>query len=569
MKKFKSTISILLAVIMLLSTLPFAVGAADTASSGQCGDNVYWTLDEEGTLTISGEGDMYDYSSISDSPFCESELVKNIVIEYGVTSIGNHAFPLCESLKIVTIPNSVTSIGNDAFYACKSLTNVTLPEDLTSIGEAAFNQCSSIKEVIIPNNVTSIGKIAFAGCSELTRIVMSDKISCIDLGTFGGCTSLIDVTLPFYLSEILINAFIDCNSLKEITIPQTVNKIEEHSIGYIMGDSLDVGDKGDEPSYEKIDNFTINGYAGSEAERYANDNGFKFNSIGSEHTHSYVSSVTKSPTCTEDGVRTYTCSCGDSYTEKISATGHETEHVEIPSTCTVCGVSYDVCTKCSETFNYTVLPLAEHTFGEYKITKQPTYTQEGEREAICTVCGFKITESIAKLVATNESKDDKTGISVGYNDDAFEEDIVLSVTEVFDGMSFNVLNNEKGNFKNELFDIVIKSGDENVQPNTSVLVSIPLPDGYNPEKTVVYYVTNDDRLEKLDSHYENGYIVFEASHFSHYAIVDEGSDISNPTDNCTCLCHKTGFVGFIYKIVRLFWKLFKINKTCSCGAVHY
>lgn len=39
--------------------------------------------------------------------------------------------------------------------------------------------------------------------------------------------------------------------------------------------------------------------------------------------------------------------------------------------------------------------------------------------------------------------------------------------------------------------------------------------------------------------------------------------------SCDCICHKTGFVGFIYKIVRVFWKLFRINKTCSCGAVHY
>lgn len=41
------------------------------------------------------------------------------------------------------------------------------------------------------------------------------------------------------------------------------------------------------------------------------------------------------------------------------------------------------------------------------------------------------------------------------------------------------------------------------------------------------------------------------------------------TSHCNCLCHKTGFLGFIYKIVRIFWKIFKINKTCACGAQHY
>lgn len=44
------------------------------------------------------------------------------------------------------------------------------------------------------------------------------------------------------------------------------------------------------------------------------------------------------------------------------------------------------------------------------------------------------------------------------------------------------------------------------------------------------------------------------------------SDLSK---NCSCMCHKSGFQGFIYKIVRIFWKLFKINKTCACGVDHY
>ena len=54
------------------------------------------------------------------------------------------------------------------------------------------------------------------------------------------------------------------------------------------------------------------------------------------HTHSYSSSVTKNPSCGENGVMTYTCSCGSSYTEAIPASGHQwittTETVSHPST---------------------------------------------------------------------------------------------------------------------------------------------------------------------------------------------------------------------------------------------
>ena len=43
-----------------------------------------------------------------------------------------------------------------------------------------------------------------------------------------------------------------------------------------------------------------------------------------------------------------------------------------------------------------------------------------------------------------------------------------------------------------------------------------------------------------------------------------------PTDEvCDHLCHKGGFMGFIWKIVKFFWKLFKMNPVCECGAAHY
>lgn len=54
---------------------------------------------------------------------------------------------------------------------------------------------------------------------------------------------------------------------------------------------------------------------------------------GETHTHSYSSSVTKEATCTTEGVRTYTCSCGHTYTEPIPATGHNF----VDGTCTICG----------------------------------------------------------------------------------------------------------------------------------------------------------------------------------------------------------------------------------------
>ena len=103
-------------------------------------DNLTWTLDADGTLTISGTGAMKDYDYDNNlSPVYNNSNVKKVVIEDGVTSIGNWAFESCNSLTSITIPNSVTSIGDYAFHSCSGLTSITIPDGVTSIGSHAFS----------------------------------------------------------------------------------------------------------------------------------------------------------------------------------------------------------------------------------------------------------------------------------------------------------------------------------------------------------------------------------------------------------------------------------------------
>ena len=111
-------------------------------------DNLTWTLDADGTLTISGTGAMKNYNSSDNrSPAYNNSNVKKVVIEDGVTSIGNSAFDSCSNLTSITIPNSVTSIGAVAFYGCSSLTSITIPDGVTSIGNWAFDSCSNLKTI--------------------------------------------------------------------------------------------------------------------------------------------------------------------------------------------------------------------------------------------------------------------------------------------------------------------------------------------------------------------------------------------------------------------------------------
>ena len=119
---FKRIASLMVALVMMLSVMAVGVatGHAEIVDSGSCGDNVTYTLDSDGVLTISGTG------TIRDRAFINNMNIQCVVIEDGVTSIGKSAFNKCSSLTSVTIPDSVTSIGNNAFESCTKLANINI-----------------------------------------------------------------------------------------------------------------------------------------------------------------------------------------------------------------------------------------------------------------------------------------------------------------------------------------------------------------------------------------------------------------------------------------------------------
>jgi len=187
-------------------------------AAGTCGDNVTWTLDDAGTLTISGTGAMYDYDW-DDAPWHSNRYsVKKVVIADGVTTIGAYAFYNCDSLTSVTIGNSVTTIGNDAFSYCRSLSSVTIGNRVTTIGEYAFFNCDSLSSVTIGNRVTTIGDSAFRACDSLTSVTIGNRVTTIGYQAFYGCDSLTSVTIPDSVTTIDYQAFSECTSLTGIWV---------------------------------------------------------------------------------------------------------------------------------------------------------------------------------------------------------------------------------------------------------------------------------------------------------------------------------------------------------------
>ena len=204
--------------------MPFTVSAAEAteapsgATSGTTGDCT-WTLDDNGVLTISGNGAMGDYSDYSKAPWRNLEFTE-AVIENGVTIIGEYAFSGCKNLISIFIPYSVTKIGNLAFYNCENLSSVNIQEGLTEIGMAAFIDCISLTNIILPESVTSIGYDAFCGCSGLTGITIPESVTSIGYSAFFGCSGLTEINIPKNVTSIESYAFYGCSNLTSITVDE-------------------------------------------------------------------------------------------------------------------------------------------------------------------------------------------------------------------------------------------------------------------------------------------------------------------------------------------------------------
>lgn len=240
MRKLKKMIAVVIAATMItsmsqLSLTAFAaeaktsVAADDAALTGTCGENVTYTFDQTtGTLTISGTGNMNDFTYLENTPWSSiKSSVVNIVIESGVQSIGNYAFSKFSSLKSVSIPNSIDMIGNYAFQYCTSLQYCYIPNSVSEIGEFAFAFCSALQNVRLPASLQHISGSMFTECTSLLSESIPSTVKSIGNGAYRGCESLPNINLPQGLENIGVSAFSNCTQLSEIHIPDSVTEISE------------------------------------------------------------------------------------------------------------------------------------------------------------------------------------------------------------------------------------------------------------------------------------------------------------------------------------------------------
>ena len=204
-------------------------------ASGSCSENLTWTLDSDGELTISGSGRMTDFRNsaswlVTPAPWeAYNEQITRITIQEGVESIGGYAFSGCSNLLDVSISNSVTGIGPYAFSRCSSLISISIPESVMKIDYAAFNMCEKLENVNIPNAVTGIGSQLFYKCSSLSSIDIPNGVTYIGSYAFAQCDELVDVVIPDSVTSIKDHAFYQCKKLESINIPCRVAEIEDYT----------------------------------------------------------------------------------------------------------------------------------------------------------------------------------------------------------------------------------------------------------------------------------------------------------------------------------------------------
>lgn len=282
MKKI-STLALIVCMISCLIAIPQIT--VNAATSGTCGEELAWSF-EDGTLTISGNGNMTTYAENSVVPWYSlTEEISSVIIGNDVTSISPYAFYNCTAIekiywnakntadfsstnnvfyragqnrsgieviftdevetipacvfyptpsstyapkiKKVSIGKNVKSIGDSAFHGCGEITDVTITGNPTSIGNSAFYKCTSLANISIPNGITAIENSLFNGCTGLTNITIPSGVTNIGRSAFRECVNLSSVTIPNTVTSIDDSAFYNCSNLTQLTIPDSVTNLSE------------------------------------------------------------------------------------------------------------------------------------------------------------------------------------------------------------------------------------------------------------------------------------------------------------------------------------------------------
>ena len=551
-------------------------------------------VDEKNPYYCSGTyGDLYNKDKTELIRYPDANEQNQVIVPDGVKKIVDGAFSWVKCISTVILPDSVEIIEPYTF-GYSSLREIILGDGVKTIGESAFDSCG-ITSITIGENIETIEQYAFCGCVGLTNVYFNGtEKEWNDISIEEGNECLLNATIHFsdeeecdhsYTSKVTIEPTYTAEGEKTYTCEkcgdmytEVIPKKQDHDGGAIFYLNIveETSDKVKlevylEPCGCVVSNFDLGVF--EQSDKVSDCIELEINDIYFLMDGNNVTRLIAGVEVEGEGVTVphrlalYTFTkrtnenvdiddfdlvvtnfgsycCGD-YTviknlpEDNEPLEHEHKfnHIVIPSTCTVAGMEYDICSGCGGTFNTTVLSLKPHSWSEWKVVREATATLEGLKERMCTVCGTTEEELIPKL---NVIFDDESGISIEFNDE-YDSGVEIKVEEVFDGDSFQILDLKYGNSQSVVFDITTEKDGVKVQPDGKVKVRIPLPKGFDATKLFVCYVdSTNGTVTNIPAKVANGYVEFETDHFSYYAIVEKLGKVNSVSINDVSMSYKDG-----------------------------
>ena len=241
--KFKKFISLLASLAMAVTAVTGAMTAsASEVANGTCGD-LTWTLDSDGKLTISGEGEMAspevkdlepveqqlgEYSNIYTYKEYKND-IKEVVIGEGVTAIGFCAFYKMSSIEKAVLPSTISQFKGIGISLTEG--EPSRPPIIEEYASYAFAECTSLKNLTLEDGMGAIGNHSFYGCTSLESVIIPSTITDVEIrdlnnknwgaDSFNGCTKLKYITLPEGLTVIGARAFAN-TAVESVVIPSTI-----------------------------------------------------------------------------------------------------------------------------------------------------------------------------------------------------------------------------------------------------------------------------------------------------------------------------------------------------------
>ncbi len=527
MKETKKLISVLLAFILTMSIIPFSgIVASAEALTGTCGDNLTWKYeDSTGVLTISGTGEMYNYDGGLKTPWYDvKNNITEIIIENGVTSVGKYAFQKT-GVDVVTISDTVETIGDYGFYASTGIVELNLGTNIKSIGKYAFNSMFKLEKLTLPESLVTIGDYSFSSLSKIEEIVIPDSVVTIGDYAFSYCKAAKYLYIGSNAKTFPIRAFQGCNALERIQISESNNYYSSDSYGVLFNKTktkLILY-----PCCASYNSYTIPDSVTTVGESAFVDS----NNLTSITLGQNVENIETSAFAGMKNVTSIELPAGLQKIGNNAFRGCKNlNNIIIPDTVTSIGKdAFDNCTAFTTvyytgteeqwnkiTINYDGNDALSNAgfsylyghvceFGYWTITKPATCTEAGSETSSCS-CGAYVTREISLL---------------GHNAGEWET----------------------------LSEATCTATGSRVKKCTTC--SIVLEEETIP--TAAHIDGNGDNFCDVCNN----------------NLADNSEDNNEAEKDCDHICHKSGILGFFWKIGRFFSKIFRTNQYCDCGAAHY